>query len=521
MPDLPRGAVTFLFTDIEGSTRLVKQLRDRYHEVLAAHQRLLREAFVHHGGHEVDTQGDAFFVAFANARDAVLAAVEGQRALAAHAWPEGAAVKVRMGVHTGQASPADGRYTGVAVHRAARIGAAGYGGQVLVSQATHTLLEDEEDDLGIEFRDLGSQPLKGLDRPVHLYQVAAPGLATRFPPLRGEDDPKAVAVARPRHSLRRPWFLLAAGALLLIGAALAAVLLSRGGGSGGLSLVHPNNVGVIDPKTNRIVAEVPVGIRPGPIAAGEGSAWVGSIDDRTLTRVNTQTFANAGTVTLDNETPTGIAVGPGAVWVAHGLLGKLSRVDPQFNQVTKTLDLAGRDPSGDGVVAVGGDSVWAAYGDATLARVDPVEGRVRGRGLTASPTGIVYAVGSVWVANRGEQTVSRFSPGTFEAGPVKVTSVGEGPQAVAFGDGAIWVANRDDTVTRVDPDTYATATIPVGHGPAAIAFGEDAVWVAETGGTVSRIDPATRTVTKTIHVGNAPSGIAVANGLVWVTVQAP
>ena len=118
----------------------------------ATHQRLLREAFAHHGGHEVDTQGDSFFVAFASARDAVLAAVEGQRALAAHAWPDGAAVKVRMGIHTGQASPADGRYTGIAVHRAARIGAAGHGGQVLVSQATQTLLEDEEEDLGIALR---------------------------------------------------------------------------------------------------------------------------------------------------------------------------------------------------------------------------------------------------------------------------------------------------------------------------------------------------------------------------------
>ena len=249
-------------------------------------------------GHEIDTQGDSFFVVFASARDAVLAAVEGQRALAAHSWPEGAAVKVRMGVHTGQASPADGRYTGVAVHRAARIGAAAHGGQVLVSQATQTLLEDEEEDLGIELRDLGSQPLKGLDRPVHLYQVAAPGLPTEFPPLRREDG-KALSAAAAATRPATPWFLLAAGALLLIGTALAALLLSRGGGSGGLSLVHPNNVGVIDPTTNEIVDEVPVGIRPGPIAAGEGSVWVGNIGDRNLTRVDMRTRENAGAVTLE------------------------------------------------------------------------------------------------------------------------------------------------------------------------------------------------------------------------------
>lgn len=120
MAQLPSGAVTFLFTDIEGSTRLVKQLRDRYPAVLADHQRLLRGAFSAHGGHEVDTQGDSFFVAFANAREALLAAVDGQLALTSHAWPEGADVKVRMGLHTGQAVASEGRYTGLASMRPAR-----------------------------------------------------------------------------------------------------------------------------------------------------------------------------------------------------------------------------------------------------------------------------------------------------------------------------------------------------------------------------------------------------------------
>ena len=106
MIEQPTGAVTFLFTDIEGSTRLVKQLRDGYGAVLREHQRLLREAFAAHAGYEVDTQGDSFFVAFANARDALLAAVEGQRALRSHSWPDGVEIKVRMGLHTGQASAA-------------------------------------------------------------------------------------------------------------------------------------------------------------------------------------------------------------------------------------------------------------------------------------------------------------------------------------------------------------------------------------------------------------------------------
>ena len=124
MSGLPGGSVTFLFTDIEGSTRLVKALRERYAQVLAEHRRLVRAAIAAHGGHEVDTQGDAFFVAFGGATQAVLCALDIQRALAAHHWPGGAQVRVRIGIHTGQAVPAGAGYTGLAVHRAARICAA-------------------------------------------------------------------------------------------------------------------------------------------------------------------------------------------------------------------------------------------------------------------------------------------------------------------------------------------------------------------------------------------------------------
>src|SRR5215475_2777438 len=150
MSGLPGGAVTFLFTDIEGSTRLVKALRERYTRVLAEHRDLVRAAIAAHAGHEVDTQGDAFFVAFGGAKQAVLCALEIQRALAAHDWPAGAQVRVRIGIHTGQAVLTGGGYTGLAVHRAARICAAARGGQVLVSQATQNLIEDEE-----EGKDLG------------------------------------------------------------------------------------------------------------------------------------------------------------------------------------------------------------------------------------------------------------------------------------------------------------------------------------------------------------------------------
>jgi class 3 adenylate cyclase len=152
--ELPSGTVTFLFTDIEGSTRLLQELGERYGEVLAEHRRLIRQAFQRHGGVEVDTQGDAFFVAFARASDAVAGAQEAQAAL------QGGPVRVRMGLHTGEPIRGEEGYVGVDVHRGARVAAAGHGGQVLLSQATRDLLDSSFDlvDLGLHrLKDLTSR----------------------------------------------------------------------------------------------------------------------------------------------------------------------------------------------------------------------------------------------------------------------------------------------------------------------------------------------------------------------------
>jgi predicted ATPase/class 3 adenylate cyclase len=182
MAELPSGTVTFLFSDIEGSTRLLTRLRGRYPEVLGDHQRVLRAAFDEHDGREVHTEGDAFFVAFARASDAIAAAVAGQRALASHRWPEDVDVRVRMGVHTGEAALRDGDYVGLDVHRAARICSAGHGGQVLISSSTRELVADELP-RDVALRDLGEHRLKDLDRPEHLFQLVAGDLPADFPPL--------------------------------------------------------------------------------------------------------------------------------------------------------------------------------------------------------------------------------------------------------------------------------------------------------------------------------------------------
>jgi len=180
---LPTGTLTFLFTDLEGSTHLLQRLGDRYPSLLATHYELIRAAVHQSGGVEVGTLGDALFVVFEQASDAVTAAVSAQRALGAYEWPQDCDVRVRMGLHTGEAQVVDGDYIGVAVNIAARICSAAHGAQVLVSEVTRVIAEPEVAD-ETTFLALGRHRLKDLDEPVVLNQVVHPGLENDFPRLR-------------------------------------------------------------------------------------------------------------------------------------------------------------------------------------------------------------------------------------------------------------------------------------------------------------------------------------------------
>jgi class 3 adenylate cyclase len=184
---LPRGTVTFLFTDIEGSTELARRVgADTFAKLLATHHHLIRSVLTARDGREVDTAGDGFFAAFHSARNAVAAAIDAQRALAAFAWPTAREIRVRMGIHTAEPHCTATGYSGVAVHRAARICAAGRGGQVLLSSATAGIIEDDETS-GAGLIDLGSHSLKGLAGAQRLFQLVAEGLPSEFGPLRTAD----------------------------------------------------------------------------------------------------------------------------------------------------------------------------------------------------------------------------------------------------------------------------------------------------------------------------------------------
>ena len=180
--ELPGGTVTFLFSDVEGSTKLLEQLGDRYGDVHRDHRRILREQLGDAGGQEIDNQGDAFFYSFSRAKDAVRGAVAGQRALAGHEWPDEVDVKVRMGLHTGEPTLGDEGYVGMDVVRAARICSAGHGGQILLSEATRVLLGNDLPE-GVEVRDLGDARLKDVQHE-RIFQLALADGKEEFPPLK-------------------------------------------------------------------------------------------------------------------------------------------------------------------------------------------------------------------------------------------------------------------------------------------------------------------------------------------------
>jgi predicted ATPase/class 3 adenylate cyclase len=186
MAELPTGTVTFLFTDIEGSTRLLKELGDRYAAVQDDHAAIVRRAIAEGGGVEVSTEGDSFFVAFRSPVAAVRAAVAAQRGLAAHDWPTGLPLRVRMGLHTGEGVLGGDNYVGIDVNRSARIAAAAHGGQVIVSDATRGLVEHALPE-GAWLRDLGKHRLKNIALPEHLHDLVVEGLPADFPPPRTLD----------------------------------------------------------------------------------------------------------------------------------------------------------------------------------------------------------------------------------------------------------------------------------------------------------------------------------------------
>jgi peptide/nickel transport system substrate-binding protein len=528
--ELPIGTVTFLFTDIEGSTQLLKRLRDRYGEALEDHQRILREAFAEHGGHEIDTQGDSFFIAFRRAKDAVAAAIACQRRLAEYTWPDGAELRVRMGIHTGEPAVGGERYVGLGVHRAARICAAGHGGQVLVSQTARELLRDDPLP-DVSLRDLGEHQLKDLDEPERIYQLFAPGLAEEFPrlktaapaPFEGREGELAEAAQEAVHELASPWRqhrrLLATTGAVVVGVGLAVgVLVIRGGSTANASgEVAANAVGLIDAASGKVDSEIPVGEAPSGVATGDDSIWVTNTAANSVSRIDARTNSVQQTIQVGGG-PTGVAVSGEAVWVANGLDGTVSRIDAGTNQVVQAISV-GNGPTG---VAYGAGGVWVANSvDGTVSRIDPGTGRVtRTIPATIGTTGVAVGFGRVWVVSSTSGSLVALNPRSGEI--EDRIGVGGDAAAVAVGAGAVWVANRaDGTVSKIDPRARAViGTVQVGNSPNALATGPNDVWVANSqDATLSHVDPSRDAVVRTVRLVNQPQGIALTPLGVYVAVR--
>ena len=525
--ELPIGTVTFLFTDIEGSTSLLKRLGgDRYGEALADHQRILRDLFDEHGGHEIDTQGDSFFVAFRRAKDAVTCAVACQRGLAEHEWPEGGQLRVRMGIHTGEPSMGGERYVGIGVNRGARIAAAGHGGQVLVSQTTRELLRDDPV-ADVSFRDLGEHQLKDMDEPERVYQLVAPGLREDFPelktaappPFEGREGELAEAaseeLARRRRRPGRRTLMIATIAAALVGLGVA-MLLTRGGESTARASVSANTLGLIDPDGGDVVAEIPVGLAPAGVASDGEAVWVTNTGGNSVSRIDPLTNDVRQTIPVGGG-PSGIAAGGGAAWVANGLDGTVTRIDAETNLPSQTVTV-GNGPTG---VAYGLGAVWVTNStDGTVTRIDVATGRAtKTFPATVGASSIAAGAGRLWVVSPATGRVAVLDPRTGRL--VKEVGVGGEPSGVAVGADAVWVVNRaDGTVSRIDLETLAVAgVVRVGRGPTAVAAGPEGVWVANEGeGTVSRLDPRDVGEADPIPIANPPRGVALAPNGVYVAV---
>jgi class 3 adenylate cyclase/streptogramin lyase len=541
--DATRATATFLFTDIEGSTHLLTTYRDAYANILADHHSILREAFSAHSGREVDNQGDSFFVAFTRAKDAVLAAAAGQRALASHVWPGGATVRVRMGIHTGEADVTVDRYVGLSVHRAARISALGHGGQVLVSPTTAGLLEDEGTLPGVSLRRLGEYRLKDIERPIRIFQLDVKGLRSSFPPLKG---------ARPEPSRRRRILLAALGLPALAAIAVAVVWATRGEPP---PVVVPNSLVRLDPHTLEPTAVFPIGSGPDRVVSSGGYIWVmhhvlrdtdsgapRNAGDHTITRVDPST---GEVVALGGGlAPCGLTSDPsGDVWVANCFASgsertaNVVRIDAASLEFKATWPV----PSGDGFVrglVYGGGSLWlsaVAGADVppppfSVTQLDPQTGARRSIAIEhfGAPLAWSEGYGDLWIDHFELGTLSQLHAAT---GAIRTTSkVALNPVSPIVDGDTVWVGDwSSPQVVRIpavglgEPRAVPLPIENSGLGLESVVWqvdaGAGAVWAATPRlGAVWKIDPKDDTVTR-IPMPYPPGGVAADSDAVWVTVR--
>jgi YVTN family beta-propeller protein len=343
-------------------------------------------------------------------------------------------------------------------------------------------------------------------------------------------DPGPTALEREyllaaRVRVRRTRTLMAAGSLAMLGAigALRALLATPAAGVH----VDSNSVAVIAPRTNSVIASVPVGVRPSELSIGGGALWVANLGDGTVSEIDLRTrrvIHTLATGTTAAATIAGATAGSGAIWTldnnAH--VRRVDLIDDSIRTANVRPTGYAAWVSGPDVTAAGVGGVWVITGHSSVARLNPNSGRrLDDIALGTYPTSLAVGDHAVWVSDGLEGTVSRID--LSSSAVTKTIPLSPGLTGIAVGAGGVWVTNTlDGTVTRIDPTTgRATNTIDVGQGPRGVAAGAGAVWVANSrAGTVSRIDPRLGQVVATIHVGQSPEDVSVVRGSVYVSVQA-
>ena len=508
------GFRTFLLANIRGYSSFASMRGDEAAAALTDRFVALAQGVAtQFGGVSVGNRGDEVLVAFESPRQAIRAAVAFQQALLEATRTDSTLpVPAGLGLDVGEAVIVADGWRANAINVAARLCSIAEGGEIMATREVAHLAQAID---GIRYLPQPPARLKGVHEPVAAVRIVADAgdTARGFAQL-GLTHAAAAPVYRRKGRGRA----IVAAALLAAAAAIAGVLALRGGQTS-LSAVAANSVGAISQSSGAITGDAPVGLSPSGVAAGANAVWVANYSAGTVSQIDPTTHAVKQT-SQAGLTPTGIAVGPGAVWVTNGYSDTVARIDPADVSAQPVFTRVGNGPSG---IAVGDGSVWVANsGDATLSQIDATTGSVVGRPieLGGNPTGVVVGFQAVWVSDVTNGRVLRFDPHTRH-----VTSIPDdgGPSAITIAFHSVWVTNGlAGTITRINPQTnHVIATEQVGRTPDAIAAGARAVWVAnELDGTVVRVNPATNMVTQTVAVGNSPHGLAVAGGLVWVTAEA-
>ena len=508
-----RFLTTVVMTDIVGSTEHAAELGDSaWRELLQQHHALIRTELRRHGGREMDTAGDGFFVIFdapAQAVRCVLAMADEVRALG---------LEIRAGAHVGEVQQMAGKVTGIAVVIASRIMAGGGAGDVLVSSTVRDLVAGS----GLAFEDRGVRQLKGVPDEWRVYSVRgseAQAVTAGQPVPARERRAAAVrrAQARPIWQ-RRPRLAAAVAGTLAVMLVATGLLVWKPWQPAALASVSENSVGVIDPDRQEVIGEIGVGTRPGGIAVSEGYAWVTNTGSDTVSQIDLETGAMLSRISV-GRSPVGIAVAEGSVWVANSGDQTITRINAEIGQVVGEPTQVGNGPT---AIAAVGSVLWVANStDSTVVSVDAQTGEIGHRtGVGAGPIALAADETAVWVVSEDGAAVTQLDPvtGVTLAAPIQLAVR---PTGVALDADSAWVTAVDGTVTQIDrAANRIRSTIDVGGSLTAIAISGERVWVGSREGHVYQLNPASQPAPEAISVGTAVGALAEVEGQVWLAAQA-